>query len=627
MRGLNARIGLVTLLLGIILALAACSSVPNGGVPATTQPQPTIAWQNADIGPVGAKGSMTVLAVKNGAENIIVDGSGADIYGTSDSFHFEYIQNTANVELQARVDSLQDSHTWAKAGLMVRDSLQPDAVHAMVDVTPTGAVEFIWRSATGSAAQATVIDNVGVPAWLRLVRNNDTVTGSYSKDGTSWTEVDSVTLPFTAPDDAGVAVTSHVAGTVTQAHLSDVKMTEPGAPSPSPTPSPSPSPTPTPTTSPWVCPSQPLSPAYQPTLYVSTSGSDSNSGRDISHPLRTLQAAADVAGPGDVVWVRGGVYSSNVAFNNSGTASSPIVYESFPGECATLDGTGLSSLQRVRLEGVRYNVFRNFVVRNSPGEGVLLYNASNNVISNIATHDNYLSGIMVINGDNNLFSHFIAYGNYDAPNGGNADGISVHSGDSNRVEDCVTFDNSDDGVDVWMTTHSLVSRCISYHNGFQGGDGNGIKAGGNNVTGHTVVRDTISYYNKASGFDYNSSPGVTFENDTAYANNGIGFVLQGGTATNNLAFYNGKGAWATYATGNATSHNSWQLGITDPGFASTDPANANFMALGSGSPAIDAGTDIGLPYGGAAPDLGALQRGDTIASQFDGLSLSDVKNH
>ena len=220
MNRVNARIGLVALLLSIILALASCLSVTNSGVPGTTQQ--AIAWRDADIGPVGAKGGMKVLSVKNGAESILVDGSGADIYGTSDSFHFEYTPNSKDVELQARVDSLQDSHTWAKAGLMVRDSLQPDAIHAMVDVTPAGAVEFIWRAATGDAAQAHVIDNVGVPAWIRLVRQNNTVSGYYSSDGTSWTEVDSVTLPFTAPDEVGIAVTSHVPGTVTQARLSDV---------------------------------------------------------------------------------------------------------------------------------------------------------------------------------------------------------------------------------------------------------------------------------------------------------------------------------------------------------------------------------------------------------------------
>ena len=35
-----------------------------------------------------------------------------------------------------------------------------------------------------------------------------------------------------------------------------------------------------------------------------------------------------------------------------------------------------------------------------------------------------------------------------------------------------------------------------------------------------------------------------------------------------------------------------------------------FLGLASSSPAINAGTDIGLPYSGSAPDLGALQYAD-----------------
>jgi hypothetical protein len=36
--------------------------------------------------------------------------------------------------------------------------------------------------------------------------------------------------------------------------------------------------------------------------------------------------------------------------------------------------------------------------------------------------------------------------------------------------------------------------------------------------------------------------------------------------------------------------------------------SADFLALGAGSPCIDKGQDIGLPYAGPAPDIGALER-------------------
>jgi regulation of enolase protein 1 (concanavalin A-like superfamily) len=616
----------VGLFLAVVLALAACSNV-NGPAPAQQVGGLGPGWQSVDVGSVATHGAATVTRQDSSGtpKDMTVEGGGADIWGTSDAFHFVYEEKTGDFQMTMRVKSIHDSNAWAKAGLMIRDTLAPDSVHAMVDVTPAGVVEFIWREATGGDAQATVVDNVSVPTWLRISRQNDVVTGYYSSDGTTWTRVQSVRLPYVGADYAGVAVTSHVSDMLTQAQIADLTLSGPAGSTP---PSP-PGPTPT-SAKQWVCPSQPLTPQYSPTMYVSTNGSDSNSGRDASHPLRTLQAAANLAHPGDVVWVSGGVYSTDVAFNTSGTSGQPIVYESAPGDCAVLDGTGLSRNQVVRLESVQYNVLRNFVIRNSPGEGVLLMSSSHNTVSNLSLHNNQQSGIMNIHGSDNLFTHFISYSNYDpndSPPGGNADGISINTGDSNHIQYCVAYNNSDDGIDVWMSTYSVVEHCVSYHNGYQAsGDGNGVKAGGP-VTGHALIRNVLSWDNKDAGFTYNDSVGVTFQNDTAYANHGYGFVLSNGTAQNNLSIGNGNGNYGTWGTNNTLQNNSWQLGIGNGGFASTDATNPDFLSLGSGSAAIDAGIDIGLPYAGSAPDLGALEYGQTILSTIDGLSLSNVTSH
>ena len=122
----------------------------------------------------------------------------------------------------------------------------------------------------------------------------------------------------------------------------------------------------------WVCPDAPLEPRFAPTLYVAVDGDDAADGRTPARAFATLARAADVARAGDVVWVRGGVYAADVAFQRSGRSDAPIVFESHPGECAVLDGAGLERLQRPRFESVRHVVFRNFVVRRSPSEGIYL---------------------------------------------------------------------------------------------------------------------------------------------------------------------------------------------------------------------------------------------------------------
>jgi len=78
------------------------------------------------------------------------------------------------------------------------------------------------------------------------------------------------------------------------------------------------------------------------TRYVATGGRDTNPGT-LAAPFATLQHAADLASPGDTVLVRGGIYSQLLTPTRSGNASAgPITIASYPGETATLDGTGLA---------------------------------------------------------------------------------------------------------------------------------------------------------------------------------------------------------------------------------------------------------------------------------------------
>src|SRR5580698_7861044 len=77
------------------------------------------------------------------------------------------------------------------------------------------------------------------------------------------------------------------------------------------------------------------------TYYVSTSGNDSNPGT-LAAPWLTIQNAANIATAGATVYVFGGVYNEIVSFPNSGTKKLPITFQSYPGQTAIIDGTGLT---------------------------------------------------------------------------------------------------------------------------------------------------------------------------------------------------------------------------------------------------------------------------------------------
>jgi hypothetical protein len=162
---------------------------------------------STDIGTVGLAGSATV------SDDIwTVRGSGADIWGDLDAFQFVHRLTNRSGFAVVRVDDLQASNRFAKAGLVIRASLDPGAATAILDVKPDGGIEFMARASTGAAMQ--FIDGTAslpgfTPIWLRLGWTSGDITAWTSTDGATWTLLctSSISLPLTP--EAGLAVTSH----------------------------------------------------------------------------------------------------------------------------------------------------------------------------------------------------------------------------------------------------------------------------------------------------------------------------------------------------------------------------------------------------------------------------------
>ena len=180
------------------------SAAPGGGGGSLPSP-----WLNQDLGNVGAAGSAT-----HSSGTFTVQGAGADIWGNADGFHFVYQPLANDGQITARVVSLQNTHVYAKAGVMIRQALTAGSAHALLDVKPVGGIEFLARSAAGGATSYLGGGTASAPAWLRLTRAGSTITAFSSANGTTWTQVGSTTIGFSATVYAGLAVTSHVAGTL-----------------------------------------------------------------------------------------------------------------------------------------------------------------------------------------------------------------------------------------------------------------------------------------------------------------------------------------------------------------------------------------------------------------------------
>ena len=136
-------------------------------------------------------------------------GAGADIWGSADGFHFVDQPIGGDAQLVARVTAIQNTNIYAKAGVMLRASTAAASAHVILDVRPSGGVEFMTRSADGVQTTFIAGDTQAVPVWLKLARAGSVVTGSISTDGVSWRTVGSVTTQIGSNALIGLAVTSH----------------------------------------------------------------------------------------------------------------------------------------------------------------------------------------------------------------------------------------------------------------------------------------------------------------------------------------------------------------------------------------------------------------------------------
>ncbi len=164
-----------------------------------------------DIGDVEIPGSTTYQSTTG---VYTLKGSGADIFYNADGFHFASTTLTGDGEITARVTSQTNTASWAKAGVMIRETSAAGSRHATTYVTPveTGnGYEVIWRKTTNGSTQY-----VGGPGnnpapnnWVRLVRAGDVLTGYASANGQAWTLVHSVNLGgLPATVAIGLVVTS-----------------------------------------------------------------------------------------------------------------------------------------------------------------------------------------------------------------------------------------------------------------------------------------------------------------------------------------------------------------------------------------------------------------------------------
>jgi hypothetical protein len=233
------------------------------------------------------------------------------------------------------------------------------------------------------------------------------------------------------------------------------------------------------------------------THYVALDGDDDNPGTQ-ENPWTTLQHAADVAQPGDVVCLREGVYHQYTELTRSGAPRQPITYAATPGETVWLDGQGTGwkygldlgdpGVSYITIAGLNmrhwqdgsgdggciiswsdsdYVTIRDAELHHCGHGGISFYENSDYItVENVTIHDNTLVGMDCGNGP---CRHWVlrrvrAIDNGLGDSDTAADGIAIEDGDDILVEDCEASGNSGDGFD-FKSSGTTLRRVVAIGNG------------------------------------------------------------------------------------------------------------------------------------------------------------------
>lgn len=398
--------------------------------------------------------------------------------------------------------------------------------------------------------------------------------------------------------------------------------------------------------------------------YISPSGNDNNNG-SISSPFFTINKAWSVASAGDIIYARGGVYKFNSRQNltgKNGTASDTIKIWAYPGERPVFTKSSTFTTPSwpvsliyvkadyIHIKGIEVSYFTQKT--STIWYGIAVQGSDHNKFEQINSHHNGHGMVIRDESNHNLVLNCDFHHNFDPLNDyGDGDGLEVgyqSASMENIIRGCRLWRNSDDGIDLWQNNGNvIIDRCWAWSNGFRedgrstGGDGGGFKFGSTTTENGTqfkrTIKNSVAFYNRTRGFNQNgANVKFYFYNNIAWKNpKGFDFYAHNlpNVFRNNIVFDNSTN-WSGSYSNAIKDHNSYDSGLPSNGpvasssdFMSLDTTgiskarkangdlpDINFMKLASGSDLIDAGTNVGTLYAGAAPDLGAFETGFSPAT-------------
>lgn len=301
-------------------------------------------------------------------------------------------------------------------------------------------------------------------------------------------------------------------------------------------------------------------------LYVSPQGVAGSDGSR-AHPL-DFSSAVNLLAPGGTLWLTDGEYPASVIPATASGTEKAMKTLRAQGDNVVFSGLKLEAsywnVQGITVTGKSFHI-----------------SGSYNHLDRIKAHHADDTGIWVASPDgigralwasHNLISNSESWGNQD-PGRKNADGFAVKMrvGEGNRLVNCYSYDNIDDGFDLFNKIEDgpngsvTIENSLSVHNG-----SNGFKLGGEGLPVAHVVRHNVAVENGMDGFTDNFNPGaLVIESNRAVDNKRFNFLFRPspyttadkqGSFRDNLSLRTTPGKYDDAVSGNVDDSNYFYTG-------------------------------------------------------------------
>jgi hypothetical protein len=407
----------------------------------------------------------------------------------------------------------------------------------------------------------------------------------------------------------------------------------------------------------------PLASGNAALYYVATDGDDGNPGT-IERPWHTLAKAAEMAAPGDTVFLRQGTFPGSVRFGRSGEEGRPITFRNYPGEAVAVQATdwfGLAlrgvnwlviaglevygaSVHNIVVSNGSHNVIRDCEIHHSGWDGVSLTgdldagDVTDNAVLNCLVHSNTYEGVYIVGAmpgfrvadnrvEGNTFTGNGSEAVQNTPRSSDADALTPSG---TIIRGNIIYSNHGDwGVMDLTGDGLLVDGNLLWSNGSGRMAGIAYSNGSGSVISNNVIANNDGWYEFDAAIYTSRTSDLSIVHNTIHAYGGYGIYckdLLGASLliANNIVSHVAEVAIKlgpaagdkVTAQANLFDKAGGYVGvayqIADPRFVDVERGDLHLLP---GSPAIDAGPDVGIRSDaervqrpqGSAFDMGAYE--------------------